>query len=67
MKQNRMNRATPEELAEDAAYDSQRYVELLADTFATVLSPFGVTKGVLLSRGQSPLAWIRPDNVVFNG
>jgi DNA polymerase elongation subunit (family B) len=52
-----MNRASPEELAEDAAYDSQRYVELLADTFATVLSPFGVTKDVLLSRGQSLLAW----------
>jgi len=53
-----MNRALPEELAEDAEYDSKRYVELLADTCATVLSPFGVSREVLLSRGQSLLSWI---------
>jgi DNA polymerase elongation subunit (family B) len=53
-----MNRALPEELAEDAEYDSRRYVELLADTCATVLSPFGVTREILLSRGQSLLSWI---------
>ncbi len=33
-------------------YDSERYVELLADCCATVLSPFGVTKEVLLSRSR---------------
>ena len=32
-------------------YDSQSYVELLADCCATVLSPFGVDKKVLMSRG----------------
>ena len=53
-----MNRATPEELAEDVEYDSKRYVELLADTCATLLSPFGVTMEMLLSRGQSLLSWI---------
>jgi DNA polymerase elongation subunit (family B) len=52
-----MNRAMPEELAEDAEYDSRRYVELLADTCASVLSPFGVSKELLLSRGQSLLSW----------
>jgi DNA polymerase elongation subunit (family B) len=52
-----MNRALPEELAEDAEYDSGRYVQLLADNCATVLSPFGVTKEVLLSRGESLLTW----------
>jgi DNA polymerase elongation subunit (family B) len=52
-----MNRAIPEELAEYAEYDSRRYVELLADTCATVLSPFGVSKEILLSRGESLLAW----------
>ena len=51
------NRALPEELAMDAEYDSRRYVELLADTCATVLSPFGVSKELLLSRGDSLLAW----------
>jgi DNA polymerase elongation subunit (family B) len=53
-----MNRATPEELAPDAEYDSQRYVELLADACATVLSPFGITKEVLLNRGHSLLSWV---------
>ncbi len=53
-----MYRAVPEELAEDIQYDSDRYVELLADCCATVLSPFGVTKDTLLSRGRSLLAWI---------
>jgi DNA polymerase I len=56
-KTNGMNRALPEELAEVAEYDSRRYVELLADTCATVLSPFGVTKEILLSRGESLLTW----------
>lgn len=53
-----MNRAGPEELAEDIEYDSERYVELLADTCATILSPFGVSKKILMSRGQSLLSWI---------
>jgi DNA polymerase elongation subunit (family B) len=52
-----INRAIPEELAEDAEYDSRRYLELLADACATVLSPFGMTKGMLLSRGESLLTW----------
>jgi DNA polymerase elongation subunit (family B) len=52
-----MNRAVPEELAEDAEYDSKRYVKLLADTCATVLSPFGVGKEILMNRGESLLAW----------
>ncbi len=52
-----MNRALHAELAEDADYDSRRYVELLADTCATVLSPFGVNKKILLSRGESLLTW----------
>jgi hypothetical protein len=49
------NRAQPEELASYAEYDSQRYVELLADCCATVLTPFSVTKHVLLTRSR-PLA-----------
>ncbi|MCL5066956.1 MAG: hypothetical protein M1368_01210 [Thaumarchaeota archaeon] len=53
-----MYRAVPEELAEDIEYDSERYVELLADCCVTILSPFGVTKDILLSRGRSLLAWI---------
>jgi DNA polymerase elongation subunit (family B) len=52
-----MNRAVPEELAENAEYDSARYIELLADCCATVLSPFGVSKEMLLSRGESLLSW----------
>jgi len=52
------DRALPEELAEDAEYDSGRYVELLADCCATILSPFGVDKRILLSRGQSLLTWL---------
>jgi DNA polymerase elongation subunit (family B) len=50
------NRATPEHIAENVEYDSRRYVELLADC-ATILSPFGVSKQMLLSRGKSLLAW----------
>lgn len=46
------NRAVPEELVENVKYDSERYVELLADCCATVLSPFGVTKQLLLLRSQ---------------
>lgn len=52
-----MNRATPEELASNVEYDSKRYVELLADCCATILSPFGVSKASLLSRTQSLLSW----------
>jgi DNA polymerase elongation subunit (family B) len=52
-----MNRAVPEELAQETEYDSRRYVELLADACATVLSPFGVGKEILLSRGESLLTW----------
>jgi len=52
------DRALPEELAEDAEYDSRRYVELLADCCATILSPFGVDKRILSSRGQSLLTWV---------
>ena len=53
-----MYRAVPEELAGDVDYDSERYVELLADCCTTVLSPFGVTKDILLSRGASLLTWV---------
>jgi ferritin-like protein len=53
-----MNRAVPEELAEEADYDSSRYVELLADCCATILSPLGVTNDMLLTRGQTLLSWI---------
>ena len=52
-----MNRAVPEELAENVEYDSERYVQLLADCCATLLSPFGVSKEMLLSRGESLLSW----------
>jgi DNA polymerase elongation subunit (family B) len=45
-----MDRAAPQELAESAEYDSQRYVELLADSCATILSPFGLNKEILLTR-----------------
>jgi DNA polymerase-2 len=57
-KTTRMNRATPEELSTDSEYDSQRYVELLADCCDTILSPFGVDKRELLSRGKTLLSWI---------
>ena len=57
-KTNGINRATPEELADNAEYDSQRYVELLSDCCATVLSPFGVDKKLMMSRGQSLLTWV---------
>ena len=57
-KTNGMNRAAPEELAEDVVYDSERYVELLADCCATILSPFAVPKEMLLSRGESLLSWV---------
>ncbi|MGA2874333.1 MAG: DNA polymerase domain-containing protein [Nitrososphaerales archaeon] len=50
-----MNRAVPEELVENVRYDSERYVELLGDCCATVLSPLGVTKQMLLLRSQSLL------------
>jgi DNA polymerase elongation subunit (family B) len=52
-----INRAIPEELAEDAEYDSRRYVELLADCCSTLFSPFGVTEETLLSRGRTLLQW----------
>jgi len=50
------NRAIPEELAENARYDSRRYVELLADCCATLLSPLGVQKSLLLSRSETLFA-----------
>jgi DNA polymerase elongation subunit (family B) len=53
-----MYRAVPEELAGEIEYDSARYVELLADCCATVLSPFGVDKKSLMSRSQSLLTWV---------
>lgn len=53
-----MNRALPEHLAENAEYDSSRYVELLADCCATILSPFGVGKEDLLSRTSSLQSWM---------
>ncbi|HZW56115.1 MAG TPA: DNA polymerase domain-containing protein [Nitrososphaerales archaeon] len=51
------DRSIPEEIVtEDSEYDSERYVELLSDCCATVLSPFGVTKERLLTRAESTLA-----------
>ena len=51
-----MNRATPEELSADSEYDSQRYVELLADCCDTILSPFGVDKRESVESGRiSPI------------
>lgn len=52
-----MNRAAPEELTADGEYDSKRYVELLSDCCAMILSPFGVSKEILLTRSQSLLVW----------
>lgn len=47
------NRAYPEELIQDySKYDSERYIELLADCCATVLSPFGISKEFLLQRSE---------------
>ena len=50
------DRAVPEELAENARYDSRRYVELLADCCATLLSPLGIQKSLLLSRSETLFA-----------
>lgn len=44
------NRALPEELSKIGEYDSERYIELLADSCSTILCPFGVTKRDLLTR-----------------
>jgi DNA polymerase elongation subunit (family B) len=59
-----INRSLPEELLkqkcgteEGEEYDSQRYIELLADCCATVLHPLGVTKEELLTRSQSLISW----------
>ncbi len=54
-----IDRSLPEQLAvgDNLEYDSKRYVELLADSCATVLTPFGVTKEELLSRSRSLLSW----------
>lgn len=52
------NRALPGHLAENAEYDSARYVELLADCCATILSPFGVGKEELLSRARPLQFWM---------
>jgi DNA polymerase elongation subunit (family B) len=46
------NRASPEELVGINEYDSERYIELLADSCSTVLTPFGVTKRDLLTRSR---------------
>jgi DNA polymerase I len=55
-------RSIPEEMLQDwgrtsssslHSYDSQRYVELLADCCSTILSPFGVTKQFLLTRTET--------------
>jgi DNA polymerase elongation subunit (family B) len=46
------NRASPEELAGINEYDSERYIELLADSCSTVLTPFGVTRRDLLTRSR---------------
>lgn len=53
-----MSRSISRELvAEETEYDSERYVDLLADCCATLLVPFGVSKEDLLSRSQSLLSW----------
>jgi DNA polymerase, archaea type len=51
-----IDRSLPEELVEKE-YDSEKYVELLADCCATVLFPLGITKEELLTRSHSLLAW----------
>ena len=52
------DRSIPEELLKDKVeYDSDRYIELLADCCSTVLSPFGVSKDELITRSQSLLSW----------
>jgi DNA polymerase elongation subunit (family B) len=58
-KSSGIDRSLPEELlgVEGQEYDSQRYIELLADCCATVLYPLGVTKEELLTRSQSLLSW----------
>lgn len=52
-------RSIPEEeiSSEIQEYDSERYVELLADACASVLSPFGVTKEELLTRSLALTAF----------
>jgi DNA polymerase I len=55
-KNNGANYDTKKE-EEETEYDSQRYIELLADCCSTVLSPFGVTKEELLTRSRSLLSW----------
>ena len=44
------HRSNPLEFAYDEGYDSQRYIELLADCCASVLDPLGVSKEQLLTR-----------------
>jgi DNA polymerase elongation subunit (family B) len=59
-KSSGVDRSLPEELVvgdSNLEYDSKRYVELLADACATVLSPLGVTKEELLTRSRSLLNW----------
>ena len=56
-KSSGVDRSLPEELLSVEEYDSQRYIELLADCCATVLFPLGVTKEELLTRSQSLLFW----------
>lgn len=50
------NRSNPLEFADEEAYDSRRYVALLADCCASVLDPLGVSKEMLLSRVREKLA-----------
>ena len=47
------NRALPAELSKIREYDSERYIELLADSCSTILCPFGVTKRDLLTRSMT--------------
>ncbi|MCL4519136.1 MAG: hypothetical protein M1587_08070, partial [Thaumarchaeota archaeon] len=53
------NRGVPNELIEEKSteYDSERYIDLLAECCATVLEPFGVSKEMLLARSASLLQW----------
>jgi DNA polymerase elongation subunit (family B) len=61
-KSSGVDRSLPEELLSEEEYDSQRYIELLADCCATVLFPLGVTKKELLTRSQSLLSWQSEQN-----
>ncbi|MDG6999545.1 MAG: hypothetical protein JRN15_10565 [Nitrososphaerota archaeon] len=47
------DRADPKELISCNEYDSERYVNLLADCCSTILTPFGISKKLLLSRSRT--------------